>query len=238
MILAAHWISAESLFEHSPTGDGKTTVITKMKSARSTVNIPSVIGGYTVIGIGEGVFSEETEPPLTEVIIPAEVTSIGAEAFKDCDGVSITIEGALDQVGEFAFYGCNGLKSVKFKDGMTSISAYAFASTALTQVILPKSVTLIDENAFDGCSSLLSVVMSAENTQVCNSAFNGTGVKILYLYGNDAQIADFLENSVASKNESILDTKIYVYSEARPTENTEYNGFWYLDGDGRTKIWK
>lgn len=238
MILHARWLDAEVVFEHSPTGDGKTTVITKAKVSRSVMRIPSSIGGYTVIGIGDRVFAEPTEPPIYEIILPECVTKIGAEAFKDQDEIIITVEGALDEIGEYAFYGCKGLTEIKFKEGLTTVSAYAFSETKITQAVLPESLTLIDENAFEKCNSLVATAMPSEGLEVSNSAFLGTNIKILYLYGNDAQAGDFLENGIASKNEPLLDAKIYLYSEARPTGETEYDGFWYLDENGRTRIWK
>lgn len=238
MILHARWLDAETVFEHTPTGDGQTTIITRAKVARTVMRLPSSIGGYTVVGVGAGLFSEPTDPPIEEVILPETVTKIGAEAFKGLTDVPITVEGALDEVGEYAFYECNGLSEIKFKEGLTSVSAYAFSGTSIVQAILPQSLTLIDENAFEKCASLVATAMPSEGLEVYNSAFSGTNIKILYLYGDDAQATEFLDERVSSRNDVLLDAKIYLYSEASPTAETEYDGFWYLDENGRTRIWK
>ena len=52
---------------------------------------------------------------LTEVTIPAEVTSIGENAFHGCSGLtSITIPDSVTSIGEDAFYDCSGLTTINF----------------------------------------------------------------------------------------------------------------------------
>ena len=238
MILHAGWLDAESVFEHTPTGDGSTTVITGMKLTRSVMRFPSVIGGYTVTGIGEKLFEDVAADTVYEVILPESITEIGAEAFKGQDNILFTVEGALGSVGEHAFFGCVGLEEVRFKDGMTTVSAYAFSGTSIKQIVLPTSLTVIDENAFENCGSLVTAAMPSAGLTVCNSAFADTNIKILYLYGDDAQVEEFFETGISSQNKALLDAKIYLYSEASPTGETAYDGFWYLDENERTRIWK
>ena len=74
------------------------------------------------------------------VIIPADVTSIGSEAFRWCNITSVTIP-----------------------DSMTSIENGAFADTSLTGVTIPASVTYISAWAFYGCGNLTGIVVDEAN---------------------------------------------------------------------------
>ena len=239
LILHARWLDADTVFSHTPTGDGTTTVITGLKLTRSYMRLPSVIGGYTVTGVGDGLFKDvSSEPPIYEIILPETVTHIGAEAFKGQSDVVIKVEGALESVGEYAFYGCGGLEEIRFTEGLTTVSAYAFSGTSLKQIILPTTLTHIDENAFESCVTLVAAAMPSAGLRVDNSAFSDTNIKILYLYGTDAQVGELFETGISSQNKPLHEAKIYLYSEAEPTGETAYDGFWYLDENERTRIWK
>ena len=61
-------------------------------------------------------------------VIPNSVTSIGAEVFISCSGLtSITIPNSVTSIGGGAFYGCSGLTSVNIGNGIKSIYYQAFA---------------------------------------------------------------------------------------------------------------
>ena len=68
----------------------------------------------------------------TDVIIPSTyedkaVTSIGSNAFCDCEGLtSIVIPDSVTSIGDEAFRGCSGLTSIDIPDSVTSIGDYAF----------------------------------------------------------------------------------------------------------------
>ena len=55
-----------------------------------------------------------------DIIIPDSVTSIGAWAFEDCDGLtSVTIPDSVTSIGDHAFSNCDGLSSVTIGNGVT-----------------------------------------------------------------------------------------------------------------------
>ncbi|MGN0172149.1 MAG: leucine-rich repeat protein [Acutalibacteraceae bacterium] len=81
---------------------------------------------------------------LTELVIPAGVTSIG----------------------EYAFYGCSSLTSVTIPNSVTSIGDWAFSwCNSLTSVTIPDSVTSIGDWAFDLCYSLWHVLYKGTKEQ-------------------------------------------------------------------------
>ena len=97
---------------------------------------------------------------IESVVIEDGVTSIGANAFDGCSGLtSITIPSSVTSIGEGAFEGCSGLTSITIPSSVTSIGKYAFSGcSGLTSITIPNSVTSIGTSAFSGCSGLTRVI--------------------------------------------------------------------------------
>ena len=125
----------------------------------------------SVTSIGEEAFYDCDG--LTSVDIPDGVTSIGKGAFRSCSGLtSIDIPDRVNSIGWYAFYYCSRLTSVDIGDGVTSIGDYAFSGCSrLTSVDIPNSVTSIGEYAFDGCTKLTSVKIGNGVTWIGGYAF-------------------------------------------------------------------
>jgi hypothetical protein len=67
-------------------------------------------------------------------------------------------------IGEFAFFNCSSLLSVKIPSSVTSIGAVAFwGCSSLTSVNIPSSVTSIGGMTFAYCSSLASITVDRRN---------------------------------------------------------------------------
>ena len=89
-------------------------------------------------------------------VIPNSVTSIGASAFWNHDGLtSITIPASVQSIGVAAFYMCDGLSTVTIGSGVQSIGGSAFAScNALESVtIYATSVPTLGSNVFSSNKS-------------------------------------------------------------------------------------
>ena len=126
-------------------------------TATGAVTIPSVLGGYAVKRVAEGIFGYGNTS-VTSVVIPNSVTSING-AFENCTGLtSAGIPDSVTTIGVSAFRDCTGLTNVSIPDSVTSIGAKAFQGcTALTSVSIPDSVTSIEFAAFFGCPNLKEV---------------------------------------------------------------------------------
>ncbi len=111
--------------------------------------------------------------PITSVEIPNSVTSIGYNAFGDCDILtSLTIPNSVSYIGVYAFGYC-GLTSITIPNSVTSIGAAAFdGCNYLTSVTIGNSVTSIDDNAFRDCYGLTSVTIGNSVTSIGGGAFN------------------------------------------------------------------
>ena len=113
---------------------------------------------------------------INEVVIEDGVTSIGNNAFFDCQNLtSITFaEGSqLESIGESAFNG-TGLTSIEIPAGVTSIGVGAFFSCdGLTSVSFAEGSQLesIGESAFRLCSNLTSITIPASVTSIGSYVF-------------------------------------------------------------------
>ena len=124
-------------------------------------NIAEVEIGTHVTSIGANAFSWCSG--LTSVTIPDSVTSIGGLAFFNCSGLtSVTIPDSVTSIGEEAFESCSSLTSVTIGNGVTSIGAGAFYSCGLASVTIPASVTTIGSVAFATCYNLTNVTFAGK----------------------------------------------------------------------------
>ena len=84
------------------------------------------------------IFGIDVPDSLKEVVITGGA-SIGDWAFSGCSGLkSITIPDSLTSIGIGAFDGCSGLKRVSIPDGVTSIGwGVFFGCSGLTSITIP-----------------------------------------------------------------------------------------------------
>ena len=111
---------------------------------------------YYVKGIGT---CTETNITIPSKIDGLPVTSIGYEAFMDCDLIeSIVIPSTVKSIDDYAFKGCFSLESIDIPYSVTSVGEYAFADcSALESITIPYTVTSFGAWAFDGCEALTEV---------------------------------------------------------------------------------
>ena len=136
-------------------------------SASGTVVVPPYVERngrrYTVVGVaGCGVSSTVQDSRLLNVVLPSTVVSIG----------------------DYAFYGCGGLKSIEFPGGLSSIGEHAFENSGLSGTLtLQNSITEIGVNCFAGCTSLKEVSIGDGLVKIAKRAFSGcTGLTDIF-YG-------------------------------------------------------
>ncbi|GFP75534.1 leucine-rich repeat protein [Clostridium fungisolvens] len=195
--------------------DGVTYSITGYNGSDKNIVIPSSIDGHTVTSIGSNAFREK---PLTSVVIPDTVTSIGGFAFYYCSSLTsitipnsvtsigdsafaycisltnISLPASLNKIGNSTFQDCKALKEITIPSSVTSIGTYAFLECfSLTNIIIPSSVTYIGEGAFKDCKILKSVVMPDSVTNVGNYLFyNCQALSSVRLSNNLTSTGDFM----------------------------------------------
>ena len=106
--------------------------------------------------IPDGAFDEtDKDVHCTNVWLPSTVTSIGANAFKNCSKLEQFplhkgFEYSLRSIGEYAFFGCMNM---------------------VAESINANNVTSLGEKAFNGCTHIQSITLGGCN--IPNYAFNG-----------------------------------------------------------------
>jgi len=90
---------------------------------------------------------------------PDTLEEVGDYAFFRCAALtSVRLPQSVRRIGEHAFEQCEALASVALQEGVTDISDSAFAGCAsLATLRLPQSVVRVADNAFEGCDGLTLV---------------------------------------------------------------------------------
>ena len=129
----------------------------------------------------------------TSYTIPNSVTSIGDHAFDGCTGLrSITISNSVTSIEDDVFARCTSLTSITIPNSVTRIEDYAFAHcTGLTSITIPNSVTSIGNWAFLGCTGLTSITIPNSVTSIGNVAFSGcTGLTSINVASDNNYYSD------------------------------------------------
>jgi hypothetical protein len=149
---------------------GQATITQCMIRSRTDITIPSTLGGYPVVAIGDRAFQRLL---LTSVTIPSGVTSIGNSAFYACILMnSVTIADSVTSIGDSAFKGCSALTGIILPDSVTGIGSSAFEGcSALTSITLPGSIASIGESTFSSCRALTDITLENGIAGIGESAF-------------------------------------------------------------------
>lgn len=120
---------------------------------------------------------------LAELNLPANLKYIGNGAFLGCNGIrSVVLPAAIDTLRPYTFFNCRGLEQVTFPEGLKAFEDFSMGyCVKLTSITLPNSVDSIGNHVFSGCSALKNIKFS-ENLRILNrNAFQATAVEELNL---------------------------------------------------------
>ena len=128
-----------------------------------------------------------------EYAIPQGIREIGDRAFYNCDGLtSVTIPESVTSIGDSAFTHCSSLTSVTIPSSVTSIGNGAFSlCSGLTSVTIPSSVTSIGFMAFSHCSGLTSVTIPEGVTSIGEGAFAECADELTLTVQRDSCAVDY-----------------------------------------------
>ena len=131
------------------TCEGGVEITSVSTDIQGDVVVPSVLGGQSVVSIGDYAFSDCIS--ATSFTIPSSVKRVGSSAFYACTStISISLPN-VEEIGETAFWYCSSLASIS----------------------LP-NVRMIAGGAFFGCYNMSSVTLSSNISDVGGGAFYET----------------------------------------------------------------
>lgn len=115
---------------------------------------------------------DELRVEIPESFDGAPVTSIAANAFRDCAQMrAVTLPPTVAYIAAHAFDTCTALEAVELPAGLSEIGPFAFAKSGLVSVSIPASVRRIGQKAFYSCKSLLTCAFSAGLAEIGPEAF-------------------------------------------------------------------
>lgn len=119
---------------------------------------------------------------INRVVIQKGITSIGKNAFWDCEYLTgVTIPEGVESIGDYAFSICKRLRRITIPDGVTHIGRGAFWSCVrLVDITLPESATSIGDGAtsigdgaFEDCDAIENIALPSGMTSIAARTFSG-----------------------------------------------------------------
>lgn len=108
---------------------------------------------------------------MTEVVLPAGLTSIGAQAFLNTGISSITIPAGVTTIATSAFNGCKNLTKVELSAATTSIGDLAFNNAPVAEINIPATLTSVGSYAFNGSNLQGTIALPEGLTKIGVQAF-------------------------------------------------------------------
>lgn len=175
---------------------------------------------------------------LTNVSLPADITSIGDASFKGCSGLtSLSIPVKVTSIGKYAFESCSGLTSMSIHAGITSIGDHAFdGCSGLTSLSFYSGITSVGNAAFNGCEGLTDVRCNITGglEKYLKEGTGGIYVKCnIKYYLNDEQITKLvIPSRISSIGENVFgnckDLTSISVSWTSPVKTAD-SAFWGVD---------
>ena len=152
-------------------------------SELQTIEYTGTIEEYLSIEFGSNWISDSSHDliidgeKVTEIVVPDSITSIGQYAFYGCDGLtSVTFSDSVESIDQWAFSYCSDLRNIYFGDNnqLASISSFAFYECErLLSADFGENSQLrsIGGYAFYNCDDLKNIVLSPNITSIGGFSF-------------------------------------------------------------------
>lgn len=164
-----------------------------------------------------------TSDDAVAVVVDAAVAELPDYAFADCWQI-VSFAAApgskLAKIGNYAFLGCENMRSAEIPASVTSIGTAAFREcTALEYIAIPARVATIPAQCFQWCGSLKSVLLPRTLKVIKRAAFQHcTALQTIDLHAGITEIGSNAFNRCTSLTEirfpdSVRELGSYVVSD-------------------------
>ena len=199
LILSVIYLPAQHLLTIADVDfEASTGTIKDFKGTAKDIIIPEsfVVDGNTVevSTIGKDAFRDKQ---LISVTIPNNATSIETHAFNNNKLTTVTIPNSVTTIGNHAF-SFNKLTTVIIPNSVTTIGIFAFCTNELTSVTIGESVTTIGEEAFSN-NKITSLDIPKNVTTIEGYAFYNNQLTSVTIPGSVTTIG----NNVFAQNPSL-----------------------------------
>lgn len=117
----------------------------------------------------------------------ASVENIGEYAFAGCNKITnIDIPNNIKSIGDYAFANCSNVVTIKLSSSMTRINPYSFfCCKNLKKIYIPNEVYEIQDYAFAGCTSIENITIPNKTFLLGEGVFyNCINLKKINIPGN------------------------------------------------------
>lgn len=150
--------------------DGKATITVCAKSVSGHVEIPDVLGGYTVTGIAASAFANCSS--ITSITIPSSITTLGDYVFEGCSNLkSVKLPGTIRTIPHYAFRRCRALTDINLEN-VYVVGIESFRDCSALEKVNLKSTSWIRRSAFYYCNALKTIEAMPSVTEISDNAFS------------------------------------------------------------------
>ena len=108
---------------------------------------------------------------LTELVIPNDITKIGAYSFYNVKSlISVKFGSRVVEIGNCAFNGCSNIANFEFPKSLIKVGIASFARTGIADLTL---TPVLANSRFYGCENLVNLTIPKGTEKLISMQFNG-----------------------------------------------------------------
>jgi len=171
-------------------------------------------------------------------VVEPGVTSIGDNAFNWYyrNLTNINLPKGLTSIGEYAFQGCDMLKSIGLPDELVNIGVRAFYDSGIETINLPEGLTSIGEEAFSRCYGLRYISLPDSLKTIEEGTFYMSGLESIFMPEGLVSIGEGAFSDCWSLTDINIPETVTSIGDAAFFECGSITNVWFSDNSSLTSI--